>query len=65
MCNIGVQQFLPHEAQRYKERSTAECINARYKDEFGGYAFGHSKAIAHLMSGIKVLIVAQLMRYVD
>ncbi|MBP6951543.1 MAG: hypothetical protein KBD36_02970 [Alphaproteobacteria bacterium] len=27
--------FAPHEAQRYNERSTAELVNARLKDEFG------------------------------
>lgn len=30
------RQFDPHEAQRYKERSTAERVNARVKNEFGG-----------------------------
>lgn len=29
------REFSPHEAQRYKERSTAERVNARLKDEFG------------------------------
>lgn len=61
------RQFLPHEAQRYKERSTAERINARLKDEFGGLCIrvrGHSKIMAHLMFGILALTVDQLMRFV-
>ena len=61
------RQFAPHEAQRYKERSTAERINARLKDEFGGLCIrvrGHSKIMAHLMFGILALTVDQLMRFV-
>jgi Transposase DDE domain/Transposase domain (DUF772) len=61
------RQFAPHEAQRYKERSTAERINARIKDEFGGLFVrvrGHSKIMAHLMLGILALTVDQLMRFV-
>lgn len=60
------RQFNPHEAQRYKERSTAERINARLKDEFGGLLIrvrGHSKIMAHLMFGILALTVDQLMRF--
>ena len=61
------RQFAPHEAQRYKERSTAERINARLKDEFGGVFVrvrGHSKIMAHLMFGILALTADQLMRFV-
>ena len=61
------RQFAPHEARRYKERSTAERINARLKDEFGGLCIrvcGHSKIMAHLMFGILALTVDQLMRFV-
>jgi hypothetical protein len=59
--------FAPHEAQRYKERTTIERVNSRIKDEFGA-AFirvrGHAKIIAHLMFGIIALTVDQLMRFV-
>lgn len=61
------REFAPHEAQRYKERSTAERINARLKDEFGGVFVrvrGHSKIMAHLMFGILALTADQLMRFV-
>lgn len=61
------RQFAPHEAHRYKERSTAERINARLKDEFGGLFIrvrGHSKIMAHLMFGVLALTVDQLMRFV-
>jgi hypothetical protein len=61
------RQFAPHEAQRYKERSTAERVNARLKDEFGGRFVrvrGHQKVMAHLMFGILALTVDQLMRFV-
>lgn len=60
------RQFAPHEAQRYKERSTAERVNSRLKDEFGGLYVrvrGHKKVMAHLMFGIVALTVDQLMRF--
>jgi len=59
--------FLPHEAERYKERSTAERVNARMKDEFGALVVrvrGHMKVMAHLMFGLIALTVDQLMRFV-
>jgi len=62
------RQFSPHEAQRYKERSTAERINARLKDEFGGLYIrvrSHSKIMAHLMFGILALTADQLMRFIS
>lgn len=58
--------FAPHEAVRYKARSTVERANARIKDEFGGrsiYVRGPVKVMAHLMFGIIVLTVDQLMRW--
>jgi hypothetical protein len=61
------RRFAPHEAQRYKERSTAERVNARLKDEFGGLCVrvrGHSKIMAHLMFGVLALTADQLMRFV-
>lgn len=61
-----LRQFYPHEAQRYKVRSTAERVNARLKDEFGGLCVrvrGHSKIMAHLMFGSLALTVDQLMRF--
>lgn len=61
------REFLPHEAQRYKERSAAERVNGRLKDEFGAmmvYVRGHSKVMTHLMFGVIALTVDQLMRFV-
>ena len=57
--------FAPHEAQRYKERTQAERTNGRLKDEFGGTTVrvrGHDKVMSHLMFGLLVLTVDQLMR---
>lgn len=57
--------FAPHEAQRYKERSTAERANARLKDEFGATFVrvrGHAKVMAHLMFGVIALTADQLFR---
>lgn len=61
------REFLPYEAQRYKERSTAERVNARLKDEFGAMMIrvrGHAKVMTHLMFGVIALTVDQLMRFV-
>jgi hypothetical protein len=60
------QKFLPHEQQRYKERSTAERVNSRLKDEFGAMMIrvrGHAKIMTHLMFGVIALTVDQLMRF--
>ena len=56
------------EDQRYNERSTVERVNGRIKDEFGARRVrvrGHAKVMAHLMFGIMVLTVDQLMRFIE
>ncbi len=61
------REFLPHETQRYKERSTAERVNSRLKDEFGALMVrvrGHAKVMTHLMFGVIALTVDQLVRLV-
>jgi hypothetical protein len=58
-------EFDPAEAVRYNERTVAERMNARLKDEFGGkhiWVKGNSKVMSHLMFGLLVLTVDQLMR---
>ena len=55
------------EDRRYKERTNAERVNARLKDEFGGRMIrvrGYAKVMAHLMFGILALTADQLMRLV-
>jgi hypothetical protein len=57
--------FDPAESVRYNERTVAERTNARLKDEFGGNTIrvkGNSKVMSHLMFGLLVLTVDQLMR---
>jgi hypothetical protein len=52
---------------RYNERTSAERVNARLKDEFGGRNVrvrGHAKVHCHLMFGILALTVDQLMRLI-
>ena len=52
---------------RYNERSAAERVNARLKDEFGGRYLrvrGHAKVTCHLMFGILALTANQLMRLI-
>jgi len=59
--------FAPHEAERFKERSTVERANARLKDEFGGRHVrvrGATKVMAHLMFGVLALTADQLLRWV-
>ena len=55
------------EEVRYNERSAAERVNARLKDEFGGRYVrvrGHAKILCHLMFGILALTCDQLMRLI-
>ena len=55
--------FDPHEAVRYKERSSAERVNSRLKDSFGGRFVrvkGYAKVMSHLMFGIVCLTAEQL-----
>ena len=59
--------FSTPEEMRYRERSTAERVNARLKDEFGGLMVrvrGNAKVMCHLMFGILALTVDQLTRFV-
>lgn len=52
---------------RYNERSAAERVNGRLKDEFGGRYVrvrGHAKVMCHLMFGVVVLTADQLMRLI-
>lgn len=53
------------EQARYAERTAAERVHARLKDDFGGRMVrvrGHDKVLCHLMFGVLALTVAQLMR---
>jgi hypothetical protein len=59
------EMFDPADAIRYQERTTAERINARLKDEFGGrhvWVKGGRKVMSHLMFGILALSADQLIR---
>ena len=55
------------EEVRYNERSAAERVNGRLKDDLGGRNVrvrGHDKVMCHLMFGVLALAVEQLMRLV-
>jgi hypothetical protein len=55
------------EQVRYFDQTAAERVNGRLKDEFGGRHVrvrGHAKVFSHLMFGILVLTVDQLIRLV-
>ena len=59
-------EFAPHEAQRFKERSTVERVNARLKDDFGGRRInvrGAAKVMTHLMFAVLALSGDQLLRW--
>lgn len=56
------------EDKRYNERSTVERVNGRTKDEFGANMIrvrGHAKVMAHLMFGIVVLTIDQMMKLTE
>lgn len=60
-------RWAPTEQTRYNERSSAERVNARLKDEFGAKKVrvrGQDKVACHLMFGILVLAADQLMKLV-
>jgi transposase len=62
------QLFAPHEAQRYKERTTSERVFARLKEEFGGRQVrvrGPAKVMTSLLFGIIALTADQLLRLVS
>jgi hypothetical protein len=55
------------EQRRYNERSAAERVNGSLKDNYGACDVrvrGHDKVFCHLMFGILVLTIEQLMRLV-
>jgi len=59
------EEFEPADAVRYRERTVAERMNARLKDEFGGRQVmvrGGAKVMSHLMFGVLVLSADQMMR---
>lgn len=59
--------FAPHEALRYKARSSAERVNAHLKDSHGGrqvWVRGSEKVMTHLMFGIIVITSEQLLRLI-
>jgi hypothetical protein len=61
------RNFAPHEAVRYKERSSAERVNSNLKDNFGGRFVrvrGHSKVLSHLMFGLLALTISQTLRLI-
>ena len=55
----------PHEAVRYRERTSSERCNSRLKDDFGArdvMVKGPSKVEMHLMFGVMTLFADQLLR---
>jgi len=55
----------PHEKVRFRERTSAERVYSRLKDEFGGRYVrvrGWAKVMAHLMFGVLALTVDQILR---
>lgn len=61
------RSFAPCEAQRYKQRSSAERLNSNLKDNFGGNFVrvrGHAKVLSHLTFGLLALTISQTMRLI-
>jgi hypothetical protein len=66
-CGRQIAGYKLAEQVRYNERSAAERVNARLKDEFGGRNVrvrGHAKVLCHLMFGVLALTCDQLMRLI-
>jgi len=64
----GTRELEPAHKARFRERTTAERVNARLKDEFGGRMIrvrGALKIMAHLMFGVLALTADQLLRMVQ
>lgn len=60
-----IRQFSWAEEDRYRERTMVERVFARLKDEYGGRHVrvrGYRKVMAHLMFGMLVLTVDQILR---
>jgi len=60
-----VMPMAPHEAERYKVRTTAERANGRLKEDLGAdnvMVKGHCKVTQHLMFGVLALFADQLIR---
>ena len=60
-----VLPMAPHEAERYKIRSSAERANSRLKEDFGAnnvMVKGHAKVSLHVMFGVITLFSDQLLR---
>lgn len=60
------QELAPHEKARYRERTTAERVYSRLKDEFGGRSVrvrGWAKVMTHLMFGVLALTSDQIQRW--
>lgn len=63
-----VLPMAPHEAERYKIRSSAERANSRLKEDFGAnnvMVKGHCKVTLHLMLGVITLFADQLLRLIE
>lgn len=59
-------EMAPHEKVRYRERTAAERVYSRLKEEFGGRTVrvrGGAKVMAHLMFGILALTADQIQRW--
>jgi Transposase DDE domain/Transposase domain (DUF772) len=58
----------PAQKLRFRERTTAERVYSRLKDQFGGRFVrvrGHAKIMAHVMFGVLALTVDQLLRLLE
>jgi len=64
---LDMINFKSPEDVRYNQRSSAERVNARLKDEFGGRQVrvrGWAKVMTHLMFGILALTADQMLKFI-
>jgi Transposase DDE domain/Transposase domain (DUF772) len=60
------RNFMPHESEHYKARSSVERVNGNLKDNFAGTRImvqGAAKVFAHLMFGLLAISVEQTIRW--
>lgn len=62
------RKFENFEAERYKQRNSAERVNSLLKDNYAGCGFhvrGHSKIAAHLLFSITCIAAEQMLRLIS
>jgi hypothetical protein len=66
--NEAPEPMEPHQQVRFRERTSAERVFSRLKDDFGGRYVrvrGAAKVMAHLMFGVLAMTADQIIRWIN